>query len=455
MTDQYLRNTTPDSISGAVSACRGIKNSLVLINGPHGCKTYYSFGMGQTLPKASDLWGIRGELSVKDAFADDLLRSQYHTGSVHVPATNLRYEDFIFGTAGQLRRALDTVLQDRDYSLITVIQAPGTSLLSESLEPLLEDVSDRTGIPYLYIESTGLSGNFDKGYDDAVVKLLDRFARKAPAVKRTGARPSVNLFGLHDYQRYLEGDLEEITRLLDLCGIDVNLAICADCRLEDIRDLYAADANVLLTAERCGSTRDHLRKNSPIPVIDVGWMPVGPDLTERFVKQVSGALGTDCGPAQKYIEKTRAKIFYHIAKRTGGRGLPKDVRYAAEGEASMLYAFADYLTGYLGIVPEALHVLFDGTDTGGEEPLCTLLKEAGCEKALKSDISKVKDVILLGTANTIAHVLSYSGNVFGIETMCPSSGYIDVLPKTCLGCTGSLFLLEQILNGMRLLRAWE
>ncbi len=49
----------------------------------------------------------------------------------------------------------------------------------------------------------------------------------------------------------------------------------------------------------------------------------------------------------------------------------------------------------------------------------------------------------------------HSDNVYGIETMGGASEYIHVVPKTYLGSTGALYLLEQLLNGNRMLKAWK
>ena len=67
----------------------------------------------------------------------------------------------------------------------------------------------------------------------------------------------------------------------------------------------------------------------------------------------------------------------------------------------------------------------------------------------------MKDVVFFGNANTIAHILAYSGNVYGVEISSPGSGYINVIPKTLLGPTGALYILEQVLNARRLLNAWD
>ena len=140
MTEQYLRDAFPDGISGAVSACSGIRNSIVLLNGPTGCKTYYCFYGTDGMIRPEHLWNLKEGLRPSDAMDEHLIRSQYYTGSAWVPSTNLRYTDYIFGTREQLHRALNDIFSDRSYDLFTVIQTPGTSLLGEALEPELEEL---------------------------------------------------------------------------------------------------------------------------------------------------------------------------------------------------------------------------------------------------------------------------------------------------------------------------
>ena len=461
MTETYLRNITADYITGAVSACEGIKDSLVLINGPLGCKFYHGYAAGQSMVRPQELWRLRGELGIKGAMSDKLLRSQYFAGSPEIPGSNLRYEDFIFGTAEQLARALNDIFSEHSYKFFSVIQAPGTSLLGESLEGLLDDISAEFGIPHLFIDAPKLSEDIFLGYDETIVRILRLLgvAEKAPdiagrAPKKTSGRPRVNLFGFYTYERFLEGDLAEMTRLLDLCGIDVACAAGADYELASLAAIPDADANIFLSAERCARTAEYL-SGLRMPSLDFGCLPAGPDLTERFVREVCALLGTDCAPALKETEQTRARIFYHMAKHFGAAGFPQDLSYALEAESSMLFSYADFLTGYLGIRPQALHDLYPQRKSAFKEELRSVCGEELCEKALCADFSKVKDAVVLGSANTIAHLLTYSGDIFGIEISFPSSGYVNVLPRTYAGCSGALQLLEQLINGARLLKAWD
>ena len=117
MTERYLRSITADYITGVVSACEGIHGSLVLLNGPLGCRFYHSYAFGKNLIRESELWGLRGELQLSDTMDDRLVRSQYFAGTPQIPGSNLRYEDYIFGTGEQLERALRDILAERRYSM--------------------------------------------------------------------------------------------------------------------------------------------------------------------------------------------------------------------------------------------------------------------------------------------------------------------------------------------------
>lgn len=450
MTEFYLRNASADSITGAVSACEGIANSIVLLNGPLGCKFYYGFNGTRSVIRKPDLWGLRGDLRLEDAMDDRLLRSQYFTGNAQTPGSNLRYSDYIFGTREQLRRALNDIFAERKYDLFTVIQTPGTSLLGEALENELDEISREFGVPHLFIENTQLSGNALMGYDECTVRLLELLAE--PIEEHPKETPVVNLFGFDTHDKYPEGGVAEITRLLNLCGIQVGAVVGMNCPMEAFRTIPSADTNILLCPERCQKTGEHL-KSRGLPVYETGGMPIGFDLTEKFVREISTLLGTDCTPAINDIEQSRARAFYFIAHYMGGKGFPRDLRYAVEGECSLLLGYVDFLSGYLGIKPKSIHPLF--TQCGGEEAVREKLKEYHSEDALDYDIAKVNDVLLLASANTIVELNTYSNNIFGIETANPSSGYIHVVPKTHIGCAGALYLLEQVLNGTKLLNAWK
>ena len=339
--------------------------------------------------------------------------------------------------------------------LFTVIQTPGTSLLGEALEEELKQISVEFGLPYLFLESPQFSENAYLGYDETMVKLLKTLLPGHKTRPQKGKAPTVNLFGFSTYQRYLEGDVAEILRLLSLCHISVNCVVGANCTIEQFRRIPQADLNIMLSPERCWATARCLKEEFGLPVLSCDCLPIGFDLTERFVRQVTAALHTDAAAALEEIRHTRARAFYYIARNAGEKGFPQHIRYVAEGEYSLLNAYVDFFSGYLGIAPQALHPLYTQCCQDGRLLLEESLRRFGALDALQFDITQVKDAIVLANAATIVSLNLYSENIFGIETAFPASGYVHVVPKTHLGCTGALFLLEQVLNGVRLLTAWD
>lgn len=453
MTERYLRSITADYITGVVSACEGIHGSLVLLNGPLGCRFYHSYAFGKNLIRESELWGLRGELQLSDAMDDRLVRSQYFAGTPQIPGSNLRYEDYIFGTGEQLERALRDILAERRYSMTVVIQTPGTSLMGEGLESLIQKIAGEFQTPSIFVESPEFSTDSCAGYDETMARLLKQFVGEKAEKEKEDI--SVNLFGFCTYQQSLEGDTEEIRRLLGLCGIRVKCIAGADCTLESFRKIPEADLNILCCPERCEKTEAYLREVLKLPVYDAGGFPIGFDQTEKFVKEVSERLHTDCRPALADLEKARARAFYYMARYLGQAGFPEELRYAAEEESSLLCGYVDYLSGYLGIRPEAVRELpAKGSGNSGER-LHRMLKDMNAEEVLGRDITRVNHAVILGSAGTIMETFLHSDNVYGIETMGGASEYIHVVPKTYLGSTGALYLLEQLLNGNRMLKAWK
>lgn len=453
MTDHYLRNITADYITGVVSACEGIHNSLILLNGPLGCKFYHGYSAGQSAINSIDLGHLRGNLKLCNAMEDKLLRSQYFAGSPQNPGTNLRYEDYIFGTRDQLHRALNDIFTQKKYDFFTVIQSPGTSLLGEALERELQEISVEFGLPYLFVEIPELSSDFCKGYDETTVKLFEKLLPPERKLQeRESGNPSVNLFGFHTYEKFLEGGINEIRRLLALCGVDICCVAGADCPIDQIKRIPEADANIIFSPERCEKTAAWLNKRYQMPLIETNGMPIGFELTEKLIRQVGDVLKVDISSALEDIERGKARAFYFIARHLGPSGFPKELRYAVEGEYSLLNSYVSFLSGYFGVMPICTHVLFEKNEQAKYLLLDTLTKYHA-QKAINQDLMQCQNMILLGSSTTIMEVTAYGHNIFGIEIANPTSGYVHVTPKTYLGVNGALYLLEQFINGNRLITA--
>lgn len=447
MTQNYLRNITPDWMTGVIKAYNGIRGSLVLINGPQGCRVYHANSAWYTLPRAANVLQDHAAQKVSGGMPDGLLHSEWYTGDPEVPATDVSSEEYIFGTGDQLLKALTDILAVKKYSLVALIQTPGVSLLGEALKPEITDLVEKAEAPCFFIESPELSGNSVRGYDDAVLKLL----QSLPLCKSTVRKKplSVNLFGMSMLHPHLEGNILELKRLFELCKIQINCIVCAGCTMEELKAIPAADLSIGVFPEYCCKTMKWLKEKLQLPCYICESAPIGFCAVEKMFLDIAQLLKISPQPVIEECKKGRARSYYYLALEVGRKGIPRDFRYAVEGAYSELYGYVSFLSDYLGILPSCISPLYKECDEFRDR-LEHYLDSIGQADVLERDIMEFDNGIVLGNSGTIMALRVKSPNIIGIENSFPTSKYTNVIPKTHLGVYGALFLLEQILNGIKM-----
>ncbi len=445
MTEFYSKNITPDGITGMIFAMEGIQGTVVLLNGPMGCKFYHST-TSQFLTVRPTLYlpAREGEEPVPVNY--DYLDNWFFR-QPRVPCTWLDGDDYVYGTMQKVEEGLKYLTGQLQFDLLVIVNSPGASLIGDHLKELVKRiVPDR---PCLVLESPGYSRDFAVGYEEGVRALLAQIpftpCRKDGEKPREAKR--VNLLGLSIWNRYFPGDRQELLRLFDLCGIEVNCCLCADCTMEEIRDLGRADLNVVLCAEMGLSAARYLEETFGTPCLVCEGLPIGFAQTEKLMRDVCERLGADDEPVRLESERARAFCWTKINEIYQEYGLPEGAAYAVEGSVSQVYGYARFLTEYLGMKPDCLSVTGEGLGFL-REALRGFLMKNQAETSLEKEMMDTQAELVFGDANLIG-ALKTSQKVFcGIEISYPGMGYTDLVPKTHLGIFGALFLVEQVLNGL-------
>lgn len=427
MTGTYLTNITPDSFSGLIFGFEGMKNTVVALNGPTGCKFYHS--------SVSDDQGLRQKEF--DPLNYPLL---WYFGQPRVPCTYLDKRDYIYGSRGKLEEMLEFLKKDLPADLLVVVNSPGAALIGDNLRQIVGDVmGDR---PAVIVESPGYSSTVWEGYAQASERLVESFAQPPQKKKK-----SVNLLGLSIFHRNYRGDLLELTRLLKLCGISVNCSLCCQSSLAEVRRLPEAELNVVLYPEYGLSAARLLEEKFGMPYV-VG-LPIGFTETENLLREICSRLHCDPAPALLEAERARATAYLHISRVNSLTGLPKGVKFAVHGTCSQCLGYARYLIRYLGMTAECISVLDDVDETNPEyRELLALLREFSMESALDRDVLQTESEMVFADANILAKLKLRRLKFSGVEIGLPSFGYVDVIPKAHMGISGALLILEQILNGL-------
>jgi len=424
------QDITPDSLSGAIFALEGIRDAAVILNGPTGCKFYHSAISDSQFPRGS-------------SFDPLAYPEQFYFGQPRLPATCLDGYDYVYGSADKLEQILPAAA--KGHRLAAVVNSPGAALIGDDLKRLAKKAL--AGLPCVVLESTGFSGYFAEGFQNALLKVLDCIALE----RRRKIPGSVNLVGISIYHKYFAGSIKEMKRLLEMCGIEVTAVLCAGDRLRDLQNLPEASLNVVLYPEYGLELARRLyeRYDTPYLASEEG-PPIGFQATEHFLRKVAGSLGADPSPALQALDRARAACFQHLSRFHSLTGLPGGNAFSVKADPSTAYALTNWLSSYLGMIPAAVET----TQCGRSEftgKLAALLAGAGLESTLARPVNATAADLVFADGATIAQLKTRHGNCCGIEIALPSLGYIDVAEKSLFGPSGAMMMVEQILNALRFL----
>ena len=470
--NNYLKNISPDSLSGLIFAFEGISNCTVLLNGPTGCKYYHS--------SVSDNQIIR-----QTEFDPLKFPEKWYFGQPRVPCSYLDNYDYVFGSSDKLEETLTYIRDNIKFDMICIVNSPGAALIGDDLEAIARRViTDKPVIspeivpeispeispeiaPVISIETPGFSEDVCKGYERGVLHLIDnlfpnRSNKSASPYYPSGDSQSplecsflrhnqnlksVNILGLSLYHRNCTGDIAELKRMMELCGITVNCILCADCDLQSIKKLPDASLNIVIHPEYALETAKYLHSLFGTDYYICNGPPIGFSATEALMREICNRLDADISGFTEYCARARARAYSFISRINSLAGLPRGATFAVEGTYSELYAYTSFLVRYLGMIPICASVVNPGSNCF-KGKLYDLYDEFCIGDILDRDIIETDGKLVFANGNTIARLMMRKHSFMGIETALPTLGYVDVIPKTHIGVHGALTLVEQVLSGM-------
>ncbi len=427
MTAHESIDPTPDGLTGAIMAVEGIRDAAVLLNGPTGCKFYHgALSDGQFF---------------RDSSMDPLQFSEeFYFGQPRVPATYMDNHDYVFGSTDKLRAILERVTE-KGHGLVAVVNSPGAALIGDDLERFILDAG--LPIPCIAIQTAGFSESFGQGFQYALIRLLESLL-PLPA---TAPGKSVNLLGLSIFHQHWEGNVAELQHLLGLCGISIHTVVSAGCSVESLRQIGAADANLVIHAEYADKLARFLEKRFGQPsLIPEQGAPVGFDATEKWIRAACTLLGSDPAPALAEVKDARKRAYHILSRFNSLTGLPRGATFALQANSSTSLPMVRWLYEYLGMVPISVSV--EESAIGYAEALRQFLHKIGCEDAWEAGSRDLAPDLVFGGGGFVSRFWARNLPVIGVDIALPGTGLIEVVPRRLMGATGALWLLESIINGM-------
>lgn len=415
----------PDGMTGAIMAVEGISDARAFLHGPGGCRARHMVHSTAVFPRPD---------------SDQSFSEPYFYGYDRVPATYLDEYDYINGALYKVEEALPYIVA-KEPSLIVTLDSPGAGLIGDDHDAAFRSAGiDRISI---HIGENLSSMPMTEGAGRTLAAVMGHLSPERGDVRRG----KVNLLGLSIMDKDWRAAREDLSVLLGDMGLEVACAPGAGSSVGEMMRSVDSEVNVVVCPEMCVGLRGwYASEGVPEAVSPMG-APVGFDATEAWVRTVADATGRDPTRALERIDRCRVRITEKFEGMRYNALRIRGMTFSVAGTASVVRPLAEWLYGYLAMAPGAAKA-DPGADPIQAEALRRFLDSAGFGEAWDREPEAGSGAVLC--EGIAAETMRLRGECrvaipIGYSTM----GLDDVIPRPVYGMQGAMYILDELLHGVR------
>jgi nitrogenase molybdenum-iron protein alpha/beta subunit len=422
-----MKRTLPDGFVGAVMAVESISDALAFLHGPGGCRVRFMVYSSAVFP--------RMRLEDQEGYF-----VPYFYGYPRVPATYLDEYDFINGAYYKLEEGLP-IVDSKSPRLVVMINSPGAGLIGDNHEKAIKEagMADRA----IWMDEALVSMPMTQGYDHTLTEIMEHLRPE----KRRTLKDTVNIVGMTVLEKDWEYAIGEMRDNLESMGLTVRCVPGAGADLDDLRESVDSEYCIVVCPEAC-STLCAFYESMGLTIIrsDAG-APVGFDATEAWYRKVAEVTGKDPSVPVAKIAKARDQIYQKFVGMKYNALRIKGLRFSVAGIASVVRPLTEWLYDYLAVAPVAVDV-DPGYDDREVERLKEFLESIDYSDSFGKEPKVGSDIVLCEGITATTMALNGECSI-GIPIGQSSMGLDDVIPRPVYGVQGCLYILDEILHGVR------
>ncbi len=285
-----------------------------------------------------------------------------YAGGNTIPCTNATEADVVFGGEGKLKNVIEGAFKVIDADIYVVMTGCTSDIVGDDVGSVVTRYQDQNK-PIVYIETGGFKSNNYVSHSKVVNAIIDQYVDKFKDTKVI-KKGLVNVFASVPYQDpYWSGNLEEIKRVLEGIGLEVNILFGNESNgREEWKTIPNAEFNIVASSWVGLEIAEHLKEKYKTPYVHFPYLPIGAIATTKFLRQVSDFGHLDKNKVEAFIKKEEEKFYFHIEKTADFMlefryGLPR--RFYTILDASYSLGFSKFLLNELGILPSKQFIVDD------------------------------------------------------------------------------------------------
>lgn len=368
------------------------------------------------------------------------------TGGLSIPSSNVIEKQVVFGGTSRLREQIKNTIKVQDGDVYVVLTGCTTELVGDD-SPAMTKEAQEQGYPVVLASTPGFKGETHHGYTFAVKSIIHQL-EKFTKVNNNKEIGLVNIFGIIPEQDvFWRGNLEEIKRVLEAVGANVNTLFGLGQGVEQWGQVTSAELNIIISSWGL-PIAELLEEKYGIPYVYFENIPVGIKDTSDFIKTVSKKLNIEDKVVDEFISAEEKKVAYYIESSLDSYFKYNYQRQVAiVGDSSLSLGITRFISNPLGLIPEVV-IITDDVDEKTQQSIKDKYGNEGIEiifdgdgKIIRETINNKDIELILGSSleKNIASELE----VPLLKVSFPISDEL-VLSKGYLGYTGAITLLQDL-----------
>jgi len=422
-----MRRTLPDGFVGAVMAVESITDAIAFLHGPGGCRVRFMVYSSAVFPRMT--------LEESDSYF-----ISYFCGYPRVPATFLDEYDYINGAYYKLEEGLP-IVASKNPRLIVVINSPGAGLIGDNHERAIKEagLEDRA----IWMDESLVSMPMTMGYGHTLRMIMEHLK----PVRGEVQKDTVNLIGMTVLDKDWKAAVDEFTENLEAMGLKVKCVPGAGATIDDLIDSVNAEYCAVVCPEACSGLYEYYEETGLKMIRCEAGAPVGFDATEEWYRNIASVTGKDPSVPIGKIDKARDKIYQKFVGLKYNALRIKGLKFSIAGIASVIRPLTKWMYYYLATAPIAVDVDL-GSDEGETEKLKQFLAEIDYSDSFGIEPKKGSDIVLCEGITALTMKINGDCQI-GIPIGHSSMGLDDVIARPVYGVQGALYILDEILHGVR------
>jgi len=288
-----------------------------------------------------------------------------YAGGGTVTCTNTNEHDVVFGGVEKLKKFINGALKVLKADLYVVMSGCTAGIIGDDVEQIAVEFTEG-GAPVVGVDTSGFRGNSYVGHDLVLNGIIKQFVDKSGTEVKV-RKGLVNVFASVPPQHpFWRGDLEEIKRILELIGLEVNILFgSGSAGVSEWRDIPNAEFNIVLSSWVGESAAKLLKTKYEKPYLHIPYIPMGAAATSRALREIAAFAGIESDKVEKIIEREEKRFYNYFISLTDffadfRNSIPYELYVVSD--SSYAIGVSDFLVNELGFSPEGIYI----TDSPGD-----------------------------------------------------------------------------------------